>query len=40
MEEIHKGKVWGGRKGLEVKCGERFLWGWGFESNKEAVGCF
>ena len=40
MEENHKGKVWGVERGMEVRCTERFLWGWGLKGDWEAVGAF
>ena len=33
-------KVWRGGRGLEDGCGERFLRGWGLESDWKAVGEF
>ena len=34
------GKVWGGGRRMEVRSGERFLWGWGMERDWEAMGAF
>ena len=35
MEENYKGKVWGGRKGLEIKSCKRALWWLGFGKRTE-----
>ena len=40
MEENHRGKFWGGRRGLEVRSGYKALKGWGLERDWEAVGFF